>query len=249
MNDEKKIVIWSMLVLFLWITMVYSLAYMKNAPLLTDWEIQIQEESDQKEEPSIEENIINTWESTVIVDLGKEKKSIETWEEKDINKDEIGSSIQAINTWWNTNDSLVHWKGQDPSLMTDLASTWSIKFLSGTKEFFWISDIVDLLRLNPNYILQDSEGILFINLWSKTVDLVWPVQQLGGNIYTMTTEKEIRDNQLFWDKISFINMSWSKNKYVFMMIEINQETWLIQIPVDYRDLYHQKKAYLKSLFI
>ncbi len=62
----------------------------------------------------------------------------------------------------------------------------------------------------------------------------------------MVTEAEILQNQLFGDKISYINLSMFRDIRVLMVIEIDDEVWLLQIPAD---KYHQSKDYLKSLFI
>jgi hypothetical protein len=72
------------------------------------------------------------------------------------------------------------------------------------------------------------------------------VQQLGGNVFTLATESEILENQLFGDKVSFINMQVFKDKLVLLVIEIEGKTWLLQVPAD---KYHTSKSYLKSLFI
>jgi hypothetical protein len=42
------------------------------------------------------------------------------------------------------------------------------------------------------------------------------VQRLGGNIYTITSDAELVKNELFGDKISFINLPEYKNKTVVM---------------------------------
>jgi hypothetical protein len=78
------------------------------------------------------------------------------------------------------------------------------------------------------------------------LDFVQTVQTLGGNVYEMVTEKEILQNQLFGDRVSYINLSMFKDIRVLMVIEIDGEVWLLQIPAD---KYHQSKAYLTSLFI
>jgi hypothetical protein len=62
----------------------------------------------------------------------------------------------------------------------------------------------------------------------------------------MATESEILQNQLFGDKVSFINMQVFKDKFVLMVIELEGKTWLIQAPAD---KYHNEKTYLQSLFI
>ncbi|MDR0650352.1 MAG: hypothetical protein LBG59_02890 [Candidatus Peribacteria bacterium] len=107
-------------------------------------------------------------------------------------------------------------------------------------------DITDILGVQPAYTLQDIRGNYFAYYGEKTLDVVRTVQQLGGNVYTMATEREILENQLFGDKVSFINMLVFKDKFVLMIIEIEGETRLLQLPAD---KYHHEKAYLKSLFI
>ncbi|MDR3169563.1 MAG: hypothetical protein LBU27_07645 [Candidatus Peribacteria bacterium] len=103
-----------------------------------------------------------------------------------------------------------------------------------------------MLGSQPDYMLQDSKGNYFASYGEKGLDFVRTVQQLGGNVYTMPTESEILANQLFGDKVSFINMAAFKDKVVLMVIELEGETRLLQIPAD---TYHTSKPYLKSLFI
>jgi hypothetical protein len=62
----------------------------------------------------------------------------------------------------------------------------------------------------------------------------------------MVTEAEILQNQLFGEKVSYINMSVFKDIWVIMVIKIDGEIRLLQIPAD---KYHYSKDYLKSLFI
>jgi hypothetical protein len=62
----------------------------------------------------------------------------------------------------------------------------------------------------------------------------------------MVTESEILQNQLFGERVSYINLSPFKDVWVLMVIEFNGDVWLLQIPAD---KYHQSKNYLKSLFI
>ena len=72
------------------------------------------------------------------------------------------------------------------------------------------------------------------------------VRALGGNVYEMVTESEILQNQLFGDRVSYINLSMFKDIWVLMVIEIDGDVWLLQIP---STKYHYSKDYLKSLFI
>jgi hypothetical protein len=78
------------------------------------------------------------------------------------------------------------------------------------------------------------------------LDFIPTVVALGGNVYEMVTETEILQNQLFGDRVSYINLSMFKDVRVMMVIKIDGDVWLLQIP---STKYHQSKDYLKSLFI
>jgi len=125
-----------------------------------------------------------------------------------------------------------------------LAST-NAKMLPGTTEYFGTLDIVSILGQKPEFTLQDSKWNYFA-YYGNHLDFVQTVQTLGGNVYEMVTESEILRNQLFGDKVSYINLSMFKDIRVLMVIEIDGEVWLLQIPTD---KYHHSKDYLKSLFI
>jgi len=107
-------------------------------------------------------------------------------------------------------------------------------------------DVVEILGISPEYTLQDERGNFFAYYGTKGLDFVRTVQQLGGNVYVMATENEILKNELFGDKVSFINLMVFKDKLVLMVIELDGKTWLLQVPAD---KYHHSKVYLKSLFI
>ena len=130
----------------------------------------------------------------------------------------------------------------------DFSSTslwWNVKFLPGTTEYFGTLDIVNILWENPKYTLQDSKWNYFA-YYGDRLEFIDTVETLGGNVYEMVTEAEILQNQLFGDRVSYINLSMFKDIRVLMVIEIDGDVWLLQIPVD---KYHNSKDYLKSLFI
>ena len=78
------------------------------------------------------------------------------------------------------------------------------------------------------------------------MEFIDTVETLGGNVYEMVTEAEILQNQLFGDRVSYINLSMFKDVWVIMVVKIDDNVWLLQIPAD---KYHYSKDYLKSLFI
>jgi hypothetical protein len=78
------------------------------------------------------------------------------------------------------------------------------------------------------------------------LDFIQSIEALGGSVYEMVTESEILNNQLFGDRVSYINLSMFKDVRVIMVIKIDSDVWLLQIPAD---KYHYSKDYLKSLFI
>ena len=106
-------------------------------------------------------------------------------------------------------------------------------------------DIVSILGQKPKYTLQDSKWNYFVYYWAH-LDFIKTIQTLWWNVYEMVTESEIIQNQLFGDRVTYINLSMFKDVRVLMVIEIDGEVRLLQIPAD---KYHYSKDYLKSLFI
>lgn len=132
------------------------------------------------------------------------------------------------------------------------ASTGSLSFqdgqqlLSGTDLYFGVVESMDLLSLSPEYILRDGKSIFYAYFEQEPNAVKKTVQQLGGNIHMMASESEIAKNQLFGEKVSFINLPEYKNTYVLMLLEVSGKYWFLQIPYEQ---YHKSKDYLKSLFI
>jgi len=124
-------------------------------------------------------------------------------------------------------------------------SNTNTKTLSGTTEYFGTLDIVSILGQNPKFTLQDSRWNYFVYYWEH-LDFAQTIKALWWSIYEMVTEAEILQNQLFGERVSYINLSMFKDNRVLMVIEIDGDVWLLQIPAD---KYHQSKDYLKSLFI
>ena len=117
--------------------------------------------------------------------------------------------------------------------------------LPGTTEYFGTLDIVSILGQKPEFTLQDSKWNYFV-YYGDHLNFAQTVRALGGNVYEMVTESEILQNQLFGDRVSYINLSMFKDVRVMMVIEIDGDVWLLQIP---STKYHYSKDYLKSLFI
>lgn len=126
-----------------------------------------------------------------------------------------------------------------------LGSQTNSKLLSGTTEYFGVLDIVGILWVKPEFTLQDSRWNYFAYYWDH-LDFIQTIKSLWWSVYEMVTESEILQNQLFGDRVSYINLSMFKDVRVIMVIEIDGEVWLLQVPADQ---YHNSKDYLKSLFI
>ena len=235
MIENKKVISRSLIVLFLALAIVYSLAYMKKSDLFK-WEIE--KSSIQSDQVSLKntENQINV-STGLSVDMDESVAS--TWAN-------LSSSVNlwdvARSSWVNSSNTQAPWYESSTSLR--LAST-NAKTLPGTTEYFWVLDIVSILWVKPEITLQDSRWNYFAYYW-ESLDFGETIVSLGGNIYEMVTESEILQNQLFGDRVSYINLSTFKDIRVIMVVEIDGDVWLLQIPAD---KYHQSKDYLKSLFI
>ena len=219
-----------MIVLFLTLSIVYSLTYQKKELIF---------KSTNKSENVYAQTQAEQWSNIDSKDSSKNTNnsvSISDW----------------VSLWdfsqTNWMDSLNEFNPDTSNLIDDFGSTslwWNIKFLPGTTEYFGTLDIVNILWEEPEFTLQDSKWNFFAYYWNQ-LDFISTVQTLGWNVYEMVTESEILQNQLFGDRVSYINLSMFKDIRVIMVIRIDGDVWLLQIP---SDKYHYSKDYLKSLFI
>jgi len=224
MIENKKVITRSLIVLFLSLSIVYSLTYQKKQSLFKvgaiNWNEIVNQEWDQN------------WWSTNSTNPGKDSKS-----------------SNSVSLWGTKSSWVKNSNNQTPSKTESSASvsldSTNVKKLPGTTEYLGTLDIVSILGEKPEYTLQDSKWNYFA-YYGNHLNFVQTVQTLGGNVYEMVTEREILQNQLFGDRVSYINLSMFKDVRVLMVIEIDGDIWLLQVPAD---KYHQSKDYLKSLFI
>jgi len=234
MIENKKVITRSLIVLFLSLAIVYSLTYQKKKSLFKASVI------------SWSEIVSQTW-------AQKQKSWLITQNSEDLNRDTENSKdikvTNSVSLWdiqpsWVSNSNTQTPSVTESSTSDRLAST-NNKMLPGTTEYFGTLDIVSILGEKPEFTLQDSKWNYFA-YYGNHLNFVQTVQTLGGNVYEMVTESEILQNQLFGDRVSYINLSVFRDIRVLMVIEIDGDVWLLQIPAD---KYHYSKDYLKSLFI
>ena len=221
-----------MIVLFLSLSIVYSLTYQKKMSLFKSVVKNWGEVTNQ------------TWNQNLWLTTQNSISLIEDSETAEINKTSGSVSLWDIQSSWVNNSNIqdsdvVRWQNS-----VNITST-NEKMLPGTTEYFGTLDIVNILGQKSELTLQDSKWNYFV-YYGNHLDFAQTVKTLGGNIYEMVTESEILQNQLFGDRVSYINLSSFKDVRVLMVIEIDGDVWLLQIPAD---KYHQSKDYLKSLFI
>ena len=227
--ENKKVISWSLIVLFLSLSIVYSLTYQKKESLfksaIKNWNEITNQTWTQNQ----------NWWSTVqnSANIDKETENIKT--------------TNSVSLWdiepSQSSDSLV--LGASNSLDSFSLDSSNIRMLPGTTEYFGTLDIIGILWENPKYTLQDSKWNYFA-YYGDHLDFIDTVEMLGWNVYEMVTESEILQNQLFGDRVSYINLSMFKDIRVIMVIRIDGDVRLLQIP---SDKYHYSKDYLKSLFI
>jgi len=231
MIENKKVITWSLIVLFLSLWIVYSLTYQKKESIfkstIKSWNEITNQTWTQNQ---------NWWLNTQkITNLNKDSENIKT--------------TNSVSLWdkqpsWVTNSNTQTSNTSETTTSENIGSA-DIKTLPGTTEYFGTLDIVSILWEKPEYTLQDSKWNYFA-YYGDHLDFIDTVEILGGNIYEMVTESEILQNQLFGDRVSYINLSMFKDIRVIMVIRIDGDVRLLQIP---SDKYHYSKDYLKSLFI
>jgi hypothetical protein len=118
--------------------------------------------------------------------------------------------------------------------------------LSGTILFYGELSIIKQLGITPQYILRDNKNIHYIFLWTgNRYDFGSIARWLWGNIVQLTTQAQIKENKLFGDRITFINLPEYQWKTVHMVVETNNQQRLIRI--DFK-IYHKSKKYLIDMF-
>jgi hypothetical protein len=126
--------------------------------------------------------------------------------------------------------------------------------LSGTTEYFGDMQMTQVLWLTAEYTLTDSTWIYYAYMKDVSEDeLESIVQKLSGDMYTLRTELEIKQNELYGDAITFINIPevtftqkpTVQRKIVFMVVQIGNDRWFVQMPIT---IYYKSKEYLKTLF-
>lgn len=170
----------------------------------------------------------------------------ETWWQLTINNETY--FMDDDSTWENNvniNSWDLHWNLFELD-NDDHEYTWWMIVLSGTKTYYWTLDFVEKLWISYKYALVDWSWIYYVNMWDYRYDFSDIARKLWWNLYIMNTEQEILQNEMFGDKVTYINVPEYKNTKVLILLDINDQSWLLAI--DY-SIYHQVKTYLKSLFI
>lgn len=232
MAENKKVITRSLVVLFVTLAIAYSLTYKKKITIFR-WDM-IQTEN----------TIVQTWSDN--------QNYLDSSLAEALDQIVVAEVQDGVDLWgepskpsWVTNSNTQTPSKKSESSTSDRLASTNPKMLPGTTEYFWVLDIVGILWVKPQFTLQDDKWNYFA-YYGSHLDFVQTIQSLGGSVYEMLTEAEILENQLFWDKVSYINLSVFKDTQVLMVIEIDGDVWLLQVPAN---KYHYTKDYLKSLFI
>jgi hypothetical protein len=236
-NKEKSIIRNAMIVFFLALLIVYILRYQfQGKDLMTqDWTLNtgwLQIVSDN----SIAD-LLTTTQNTSSIELETNEQGLVIR-----NPDIIESNIQN-----NTGLEINTISTDTENLDSNLIPSWQedIRLLSGTSLYFGPLDAIQELGISYKYALKDNQNIYYLYLGDEDIDLPSIARGFNGSLYIMNTSQEILSNQLFGDKITFINIPKYKDQQVFMVVEQGSDVRLIQIAYP---IYHQSKIYLQNLF-
>lgn len=184
---------------------------------------------------------INDYVEPIIQD--QELKITETLSQENVLSDGNSEQIsEVIETQQKNNEEIV----ETNEFNLEEWQEENFETLSWTKTYYWELDFVDLLWISYNYALKDDKNIYYINISDNNYDFADIARKLWWNLYVMNTEQELLANALFGDKVTYINLPDYREKTVLMILNIDDQSWLLAI--DYA-IYHQVKPYLKNLFI
>ena len=225
-NTESQTVNWSVAVLCATLLLVYLILYFVKWNLWkqTLWECEV----------------VSTW------SVSLSQLDDQTWNVSPI--DDSGTYfMDADYNWiWNLSYSgqndyswVELWNIYELTGQNSVESWWMI-ILSWTKTYYWTLDFVEKLWISYKYALVDWSGIYYVNMWNYKYDFSDIARKLWWNLYIMNTEQELIQNEMFGDKVTYINVPEYKNTKVLILLDINDQSWLLAI--DY-SIYHQVKSY------
>lgn len=252
--SEKKIIKMAMLVLFLSLLLIYVLLYQIKGDKLKNKILAETGNSEQLWTPILtttqnpdedENNTTNTNETFYSNENIESYSATGTNKPKFTGRNASASDTDLINkveSWNSTTGTFVGFSGNEQIIDKEI----STGALSWTKRYYWPIDSIEKLWISYQYALKDPKDIYYVFLWDFTINIDYIVRKLWGTTYSMVSEQEIIDNQLFWEKVTFINLPEYKDKLVIMIITLDDKQRLIQIGYP---IYHQSKGYLKTLFL
>ncbi len=232
-KNDKNIIGNAMIVLFLSLLIVYVIRYQ------TGWSNRQTTRPDTNPSTITDTLVINPiqWTNTDTIMTMTDTEQTQT-----------GTQNIQDNQWWQiTEEELVSVETieEDTQDATTEIPNNTMKVLSGTTLYFWPIEWIDKLGISYAYALRDDRNIYFVRLENEP-NLSAIARSLWWTLYTMNTETEIMRNELFGNRITFINIPIYRDNKVLMYVEVWQEKRLLQIPFN---IYHQSKSYLQNLFI
>lgn len=222
---ESQVVSWSVAVFCATILLVYVVLY------FVKWDLW-------HKDLSSCDQVNNTWE-IVLSQLNSWTNNL-MW--SDISE---SGNVNIWITWFNKRVDTWNMSSFNSDIVFKEDISW-MKILSGTTTYYGDLDFVEKLWISYKYALVDEKWIYYLNMWDYKYDFSDIIRKLWWNLYIMNTEQEILGNAMFGDKVTYINVPEYKNSKVLILLDINDQSWLLAI--DY-SIYHQVKSYLKSLFI
>lgn len=106
-------------------------------------------------------------------------------------------------------------------------------------------EIIQKLWLRYQYALKDDDDMYFFFLWSKFYDFRLILEELWWNVVEITNQKDILDNWLSADQITYLKLSAYKNQTLMIVLQQWPDKWLVVVP---HRLYYKKKSLIKTLF-
>jgi len=124
--------------------------------------------------------------------------------------------------------------------------------LGGTEQYLWELQSTSVLGLDYQYALTDWE-VFYAYLWKGDYDYASVARNLGWNIVELVTEIDIVKNDLFGEKITFVNIPGvtyttlpvEQRVVVYMIVRVDDDRRLVQ--VDYAS-YHRLKTIMRDRF-
>jgi hypothetical protein len=155
----------------------------------------------------------------------------------------IEAIVEDLSIWWSKD---IENPDDDILVSKKVAFTKDmIKDFSGMKLQNIQHPIMQEIWIRYQYALKDEDNTYFFFLWSVFYDFKSILSELWWDVVEITNQKDIVENWLYADRITYFKIPKYKNKTMIFVLQEWIDKWLFIVP---HNIYFKKKKIIQQQF-